>query len=59
MDDGFSGLGLILGVAAAFVIAVYLIWRHKKSKEENVTEEDIMTMVNEGHEQGVLESSEA
>lgn len=27
--------------------------------EDNVTEEDIMSMVNEGHEQGVLESSEA
>jgi putative hemolysin len=27
--------------------------------EENVTEEDIMSMVNEGHEQGVVESSEA
>ena len=26
---------------------------------ENVTEEDIMTMVNEGHEQGVIEASEA
>ncbi|MEG0370554.1 MAG: hemolysin family protein, partial [Hungatella sp.] len=28
-------------------------------KGENVTEEDIMSMVNEGHEQGVLEASEA
>ncbi len=27
-------------------------------KEENVTEEDIMSMVNEGHEQGVLEAGE-
>lgn len=27
--------------------------------EENVTEEDIMSMVNEGHEQGVVESDEA
>ena len=26
---------------------------------DNVTEEDIMTMVNEGHEQGVIEASEA
>lgn len=59
MDDGYSGLGLILGIAAVALIAVYLLWRYKKSKEENVTEEDIMTMVNEGHEQGVLETSEA
>lgn len=27
--------------------------------EENVTEEDIMSMVNEGHEQGILDSGEA
>lgn len=59
MDDGYSGLGLILGIAALFLLAAYLLWRYKKSKDENVTEEDIMTMVNEGHEQGVLESSEA
>lgn len=59
MDDGYSGLGLILGIAALFIFAAYLLWRYKKSKDENVTEEDIMTMVNEGHEQGVLESSEA
>lgn len=32
----------------------------KKSSEENdVTEEEIISMVNEGHEQGVLEASEA
>lgn len=29
------------------------------ANEDNVTEEDIMSMVNEGHEQGVLEASEA
>ncbi len=29
------------------------------ASQENVTEEDIMSMVNEGHEQGVLEASEA
>lgn len=57
MEDGFSYLGLILG--AAIVVAVYLVWRYKKAHEENVTEEDIMSMVNEGQEQGVLESSEA
>ena len=30
-----------------------------REKDDNVTEEDIMYMVNEGHEQGVLEASEA
>ncbi len=61
MEDGFSYLGLFLGAAALLVVeaVVYLIWRYKKLKEENVTEEDIMSMVNEGQEQGVLESSEA
>ena len=29
------------------------------AKDDNVTQEDIMYMVNEGHEQGVLEASEA
>lgn len=29
------------------------------AKDDNVTEEDIKSMVNEGHEQGVLEASEA
>lgn len=29
------------------------------ASDDNVTEEDIMSMVNEGHEQGVLEASEA
>lgn len=59
MDEGYASLGIILGVVAVLGAAAFLIWRYMKSKAENVTEEDIMTMVNEGHEQGVLESSEA
>lgn len=58
MEEGFPYLWFILG-AMVVVVAGYLIWRYRKSRAENVTEEDIMTMVNEGHEQGVLESSEA
>lgn len=57
MKAGLSYLWFILVPAAAAVL--YLIWRYKKAHEENVTEEDIMSMVNEGQEQGVLESSEA
>lgn len=57
MEDGLSYLWFILVSAAAVVL--YLIWRYKKAHDENVTEEDIMSMVNEGQEQGVLESSEA
>lgn len=57
MEDGLSYLWLLLGIVIAAVL--YLGWRYKKAHEENVTEEDIMSMVNEGQEQGVLESSEA
>lgn len=59
MDDGYSYLWVILAAAAVLAAAAGLFWRYWKSKQENVTEEDIKTMVNEGHEQGVLESSEA
>lgn len=60
MDDGYSYLGIIIAAAAAVLCAAaYMIWRYYKSKEENVTEEGIMTMVNEGHEQGVLKAGEA
>ena len=61
MDDGYGhpGIFLVAVIVCAVIIAGYLIWRYRKLKEENVTEEDIKTMVNEGHEQGVLESSEA
>lgn len=58
MDDGYSYL-FIIAAAGIACLATWLIWRYRKSRAENVTEEDIMTMVNEGHEQGVLELSEA
>lgn len=47
---------LINGVAYIFL---KLIGIDMMSDSENVTEEDIMSMVNEGHEQGVLEAREA
>lgn len=60
MDDGYPYLAIIIiGTAAVLCAAAYVIWRYYKSKQENVTEEDIMTMVNEGHEQGVLKAGEA
>lgn len=60
MDDGYSYLGIIIAATAVLLCAAaYVIWRYYKSKQENVTEEDIMTMVNEGHEQGVLKAGEA
>lgn len=58
MDDGYSYLGIIIAAAALCAVA-YVVWRYYKSKGENVTEEDIMTMVNEGHEQGLLKAGEA
>lgn len=61
MDDGYSYLLIVLAAAAAAVAAAawLLVWRRFHMKGESVTEEDIKTMVNEGHEQGVLETSEA
>lgn len=44
-------------VVAFFVLK--LLGIDMASDNENVTEEDIMSMVNEGHEQGVLEAREA
>ncbi len=62
MEDGYGAPWILLaGLAAAVVLAVLAAAaRHFwKLRKENVTEEDIRTMVNEGHEQGVLETSEA
>lgn len=60
MDDGHSYMAwIILALVACVGIALWLLARYRKSRQENVTEEDIKTMVNEGHEQGVLETSEA
>ena len=54
---------ILLPVTAAVSAVSSLVLRtagmDPSSWEENVTEEDIMSMVNEGHEQGVLEASEA
>lgn len=40
-------------------LVLKLVGIDMNTDDENVTEEDIMSMVNEGHEQGVLEASEA
>lgn len=54
---------LLIPVTAAVGAVSSLLLRaagmDPSSQEEGVTEEDIMSMVNEGHEQGVLEASEA
>lgn len=38
---------------------LWLVGFRKAANEDNVTEEEIISMVNEGHEQGVLEANEA
>ncbi len=54
---------LLIPVTAAVGAVSSLLLRaagmDPSSQEEGVTEEDIMSMVNEGHAQGVLEASEA
>lgn len=59
MDDGYSYLWIFFGVLACLGAAAWLGFRYWKSKKDSVTEEDIKTMVDEGHEQGILETREA
>ena len=63
MDDGYGNPWILacVGLAVLLVLMVLaaVLWHLWKLKKESVTEEDIKTMVNEGHEQGVLETSEA
>lgn len=63
MDDGYGNPWILLLLSLALLVVLLVLaaalWYIWKLKQENVTEEDIKTMVNEGHEQGVLETSEA
>lgn len=59
MDDGYPYPYIFAAGAVLLVLFLYLAWRYWKNRKEDLTEEAIMTMVNEGHEQGVLESNEA
>lgn len=52
-------LPLILLINGICRLVLKLMGLDFDSGEENVTEEDIMSMVNEGHEQGVVEEDEA
>lgn len=67
---GYALLPLVTAASRLFLPLIVLIngicWLVLKAMgidmnmgEENVTEEDIMSMVNEGHEQGVVEADEA
>ncbi|SDB10021.1 putative hemolysin [Pseudobutyrivibrio sp. YE44] len=60
MDDGSNPYILIIllcCIAIVELIAIIILYR--KSKQENVTEEDVISLVNEGHEDGNILASEA
>jgi len=52
-------LPFIAAVTGISYVVLRLVGIDMNAEDDNVTEEDIMSMVNEGHEQGVLEASEA
>lgn len=52
-------LPFIWAVTSVSYVMLKLVRIDLNARDDNVTEEDIMSMVNEGHEQGVLEASEA
>jgi len=61
MDDGCSPyliLVVILSVLCV-ILLLLLIYLIKKNKQQKLTEEELKSLVNEGHESGVLLSSEA
>lgn len=60
MDDGSYPYLIILLVIIGiieFIIVPIIIYR--RSKQENITEEDVISLVNEGHEDGNILASEA
>ena len=59
MEDGSNPYLLILLVIIALVELVIIIIMYKRSKQENITEEDVISLVNEGHEDGNILASEA
>ena len=62
MDEGSLSLPILVVVAFVAILAgvtILAIRIYRNHRRENVTEEDIRTMVSEGQEQGVLESGEA
>lgn len=60
MDDSNNPYIFILILAIfAIVELIFLIILYKKNKQENITEEDVISLVNEGHEDGNILASEA
>lgn len=59
MEDGSNPYLLIVFIIIALIEFALLIIFYRKSKQENVTEEDVISLVNEGHEDGNILASEA
>ena len=59
MEDGSNPYLLIIFIIIALIEFALLIILYRKSKQENVTEEDVISLVNEGHEDGNILASEA
>ena len=59
MEDGSNPYLIILLIIVAIIELAIIIVLYKRSKQENVTEEDVISLVNEGHEDGNILASEA
>lgn len=59
MEDGSSPYIIFALAILAIAELVVIFILYKKSKQEDVTEEDVISLVNEGHEDGNILASEA
>jgi putative hemolysin len=59
MEDGSNPYLIIFLLAVIVIEAIGLIILYRRSKQENITEEDVISLVNEGHEDGNILASEA
>ena len=59
MENGSNPYLIIFLLIIILLELVALIIMYKRSKQENITEEDVISLVNEGHEDGNILASEA
>lgn len=59
MEDGSNPYLIIFLLAIVIIEAIGLFILYRRSKQENITEEDVISLVNEGHEDGNILASEA
>lgn len=59
MEYGSNPYLIIFLLAIVVIEAIGLIILYRRSKQENITEEDVISLVNEGHEDGNILASEA